>query len=550
MNCARLRLAGRTYVFALMLMTLFSGACDTFAQDVPTASQSPLSRGFGMVPYRPSISRTATPTCKSPKLSYFDGPIVSNVQVVPVMWGSNVNAQTIANISQFYADATVSTWYDFLDEYAVAGVVGGTNQSIGRGTSTAATAITPSICAGTSHCNMTDAQLQTELSSQISAGKLPVPQLDATGNTNTAYMVHFPPNVTLNLDGASSCVQFCAYHNTSLFGSNNIPLLYGAIMDTFSGGCSDGCGTSTNPFDNESNIASHELSELVTDADIGLDTQNNYANPAAWGDNNNGCGEIADICDDGSGATITVSGRSWVVQELWSNKQSKCVSTGTPPSYVVSAPSTTPAAAAFAFSVTANNPFGSTVDSAYVGTVHFTSSDPSAVLPDDFTFVPEDQGTANFMATLTTLNSQTITATDALNGNIVGTSAAIDVSQAADLTTLSTACPTTFVENQSIALAATVNSGSNPTGTMDFEDDPTIFCGGVTLTSGSASCQTPVLMVQGGGTSSEYDVTANYSGDESNTASSSAPLALIVLSAGDVLFRGTFEAVIVGCPAY
>ncbi len=190
----------------------------------------------------------------------------------------------------------------------------------------------PSLCpAGSGNCTVTDDDIQNELTAQITAGVLPKPSLDCTGNAETIYMIEFPPQVAVaGPDGAgTSCVDFCAYHNTGTFGTSNTPLIYGVLMDEYTSACATGCGGDPTALENSTDTASHELAEAVTDPDIGLDTQVNYAKPAAWGDNNNLCGEVADICDSGgAGDTITVSGRSWVVQELWSNKQNKCTSTG------------------------------------------------------------------------------------------------------------------------------------------------------------------------------------------------------------------------------
>lgn len=538
-------------IFAVL--SLLSAAWSV-AADPLQGAQTPAPRKYGVVPFRPRgfpvapQTTSVTPTCNSPKLSYFNGPVVSNVQVVPVLWGAHVNSQIVQNIAQFYADATVSNWFDMLSEYSS---VGGTNQSIGTGTSVSAFQINPSRCSGTTNCTVTDAQIQTEISNQINASALPQPQSDFTGNTTTAYMVHFPPNVTVDataLGAGTSCVQFCAYHNTTTFGSNNIAVPYGVLPDEFTSACNQGCGGNAKLLENQTDTASHELAEIVTDPDIGLDTQANYAAPAAWGDNNNNCGEIADICDSGgSGDTITVGSNSWVVQELWSNALNRCTSSGLQPSVAVAAPSTIPAGMTFTFSVTAKNPSGNKdVDTAYVGTVQFTSSDPNAVLPADFTFAPANQGSASFSATLNTAGSQTITATGTFSGSASGT---IVVSADNSTTALSTVCPTTFVENQSIALTAAV-SGANPTGSVSFQSGATVFCGNAALVSGSASCQTPVLTVQGGGTSSMYDVVATYSGDGDNVASSSVPLALTVLSAADAIFRGGFETIPAGCPTH
>jgi MYXO-CTERM domain-containing protein len=157
--------------------------------------------------------------------------------------------------------------------------------------------------------------------------------LDCTGNAETIYMIDFPPNVTVtDPSGAKSCVQYCAYHNTGTYASTNTALIYGVLMDQYSTACSSGCGGNAKQLDNMTETASHELIEAVTDPDVGLIPASapGYTAPAGWADNNNQCGEIGDICDNnGVGDTITVNGRTWVVQEEWSNKQGKCVSTGT-----------------------------------------------------------------------------------------------------------------------------------------------------------------------------------------------------------------------------
>jgi hypothetical protein len=70
--------------------------------------------------------------------------------------------------------------------------------------------------------------------------------------------------------------------------------------------------------------------------------------------------------------------------------------------------------------VTAEDKFGNTVPG-YVGTVHFSSSDPAAVLPANYTFTAGDAGTHSFNVTLKTVNaSTTVTATDMASG-VTGT---------------------------------------------------------------------------------------------------------------------------------
>jgi hypothetical protein len=67
------------------------------------------------------------------------------------------------------------------------------------------------------------------------------------------------------------------------------------------------------------------------------------------------------------------------------------VADSSPARFVVSAPSTVSAGVPFSFTVTAKDIYGNTV-TGYTGTVHFTSTDNSAILPSDYTFQASDSG--------------------------------------------------------------------------------------------------------------------------------------------------------------
>jgi len=60
-------------------------------------------------------------------------------------------------------------------------------------------------------------------------------------------------------------------------------------------------------------------------------------------------------------------------------------------------------------------------DASYMGTVVFSSSDPLATLPVNYTFVTADGGVKAFSAVLRTLGEQTITVSDPGNNLIPGT---------------------------------------------------------------------------------------------------------------------------------
>ncbi|MBS2026168.1 MAG: hypothetical protein JST92_27520, partial [Deltaproteobacteria bacterium] len=55
-------------------------------------------------------------------------------------------------------------------------------------------------------------------------------------------------------------------------------------------------------------------------------------------------------------------------------------------------------------------------DTNYIGTVHFTSSDPLAQVPGDYPFAQDDAGEASFVVTFGTAGAQTVTATDTGTG--------------------------------------------------------------------------------------------------------------------------------------
>jgi hypothetical protein len=83
----------------------------------------------------------------------------------------------------------------------------------------------------------------------------------------------------------------------------------------------------------------------------------------------------------------------------------------------VSAPSTVAAGQPFDLAVTAIDPWGNTA-STYSGTVHFSSTDLEAQLPDDYTFGTADGGAHTFEATLQTPGLQAILIQDTGNASL------------------------------------------------------------------------------------------------------------------------------------
>lgn len=331
-------------------------------------------------------------------LSYFGGPVISNAHVVEVLYGSGtyltqVSSTTAPSIASFFGDilGTNSGYINLLTQYDTP-ASGGTNQTIGNGTFDGLFQIVPS--AANDGSTIDDTQIQAELLAQIAAGHLPAPLLDAAGNVNTLYMIYFPSGKTITQGGSTSCVAggFCAYHGTTSNTLNSAHLLYGVLPDLGTGACALGCGSST-AFGNYTSVTSHELTEAITDADVGIATT--FAPPLAWYDMTNG--EIGDICN-GQQGSYTANGTTYTIQLEFSNAANNCV-LPPPPSTPDFALSASPAS----LSVTQGSNAGSTItvtpSGGFTGSVSLSASGlPSGVTASFGTNPTTSTSTVTFAA--------------------------------------------------------------------------------------------------------------------------------------------------------
>jgi ELWxxDGT repeat protein len=135
-------------------------------------------------------------------------------------------------------------------------------------------------------------------------------------------------------------------------------------------------------------------------------------------------------------------------------------------------PSPTTAGSAHGLTVTAKDAYGNTAVG-YTGAVHFTSSDPKAVLPANYTFTAADAGAHTFSATLKTAGTQSIAATDTITPSIAGTDGGIAVSAAAASRFVITG-PSSVTAGSAFGLTITVqdaygNVVTGYTGTVHFK---------------------------------------------------------------------------------
>ena len=245
-------------------------------------------------------------TNQATKLAYYGGPVISHVKAVPVFWGASVNTEVQRVMANFYAAYVKSKHMDWLTEYntnlkAIDGR-DGTNQVIGQGEATSSILIQPILTSK----KITDVEIQKEIEMQIDAGNLPRP------DSNTLYMIHFPQDVQISIEGMSSCFSFGGYHN-GFKGAKYGDTFYAVLPDcSFTSGGQSSLSSTTF-------VASHELIEAVTDAFPTPGSSPAY--PQAW--NDAGGNEIADLCTAGGGKLAT-SGQEFTISLEWSNSRNSC----------------------------------------------------------------------------------------------------------------------------------------------------------------------------------------------------------------------------------
>ncbi len=145
---------------------------------------------------------------------------------------------------------------------------------------------------------------------------------------------------------------------------------------------------------------------------------------------------------------------------------------------VSGAADSTVAGTSFSLTVTAKDAFGTTHPS-YSGTINFTSTDPQAVLPTAYAFVPSDNGVKTFTGiVLKTAGPQTISVTETENAAVVG-SKVLTVTAASVVSATLSGISQPVVAGSSLNPTITVrdvfgNTATTYTGVVSFSStDPT-----------------------------------------------------------------------------
>jgi len=220
-----------------------------------------------------------------PRLTCRGGPLLTSVETFLFFWGEAWQQQQdlMEKLSAFFDYIVASPLIDQLAEYNVQ------DYTISHGSRTGAIVLRSS-----PRTDVTDADVQRLIQDEIASDPAvaqPAP--------DSLYYVFLPPGVTSGLDGASSCVNFCGYHD-AIDGK----LFYAVMPYPDCAGCAGGLSV----LDALTSTSSHELCEAITDPIPGT---------GFYDDQN---GEIGDIC-----AWQTKELGGYAVQLEWSNHQGRCV---------------------------------------------------------------------------------------------------------------------------------------------------------------------------------------------------------------------------------
>jgi hypothetical protein len=219
---------------------------------------------------------------------YEGGPVVYCPSVYTSFWGSSwtgANAALAAQLNQFVQDLLAATpWMNTLTQYGVSGVGGFVQASYLEYVPT----------------TLTVQSYEAIFQSCINAGLIPEPNNVNNNKIVQIILVFLDQNVGINGGGRQLNIPGAGdagYHDSFTTAKGN-PFIY--AFSEFSN------------VQTISTIMSHEFAEMITDPLYNAWTPDHAAH------------EIGDYCE-GQNTTITVSGRTWTVQQIWSDVANSCV---------------------------------------------------------------------------------------------------------------------------------------------------------------------------------------------------------------------------------
>lgn len=242
----------------------------------------------------------------NPNFFFHGGPIVKRPQVFSSFWGQtwskSENKKRADRLNQYLKDLLKSKYMNILTQYGV-----------GAGAGAAGAFVKGSFIANVSG-DLRDSDIRNIIQAGINSGVFPEP----TNPTNNVLVIFLGEGIGVN-EPAQGLILCEPAHDTA-FGYHSFfttqagnPFYYSIIP-----ALDDKCLKQTCPSDancslhlvetqeqRQTQVTSHEFAEMTTDPQLN-----------AWFDGSTGA-ENGDICNGESG-TITVEGRTWTVQRMYS----------------------------------------------------------------------------------------------------------------------------------------------------------------------------------------------------------------------------------------
>jgi hypothetical protein len=295
-------------LFALVLVSVFAATAS--AQTVRDKDLAPTGKGWGedRAQDRAGATGEANAAGRAARLirgngiNYHGGPLILGTTRAYYIWYGNwpAGTNTARDILTDLGSSIGGTPYFNINTT----YYNGSNVHVSNSVSLAGSADN-NYSLGKS---LTDANIQSIVSSAISSGSLPK-------DTNAVYFVLTSSDVN---ETSGFCTQYCGWHTHGTIGGSDIK--YAFIGDPTR--CPSACEEQTTGpngstgADGMASIISHELEEAVSDPDLN-----------AWYDNRGE--ENADKCawtfgttstaPNGSLTNMAFGGRDWLIQRNWVN---------------------------------------------------------------------------------------------------------------------------------------------------------------------------------------------------------------------------------------
>jgi hypothetical protein len=239
-------------------------------------------------------------------INYHDGAVIESTHNVYFIWYGNWSNQPATTIlPRFIQDLNGSAYQSINNTYF-------DNSRHITSNLFMSNQINDNYSQGTS---LSDSSVQAIVNRAVSQGLLPI-------DNNGIYFVLTSADVN---ETSGFCTKYCGYHTrASLVGAD---IKYSFIGNLDRCGLSSGCEwQSPSPngnvaADSMANVMSHELTETLTDPDVG----------SGWY-RNDLLHEVGDLCNfnfgttfrvsNGSQANITLNGRNYLIQQLYENSGS------------------------------------------------------------------------------------------------------------------------------------------------------------------------------------------------------------------------------------